>query len=132
MSRLMSRTMFGMLISMAIIGYIVYTQMSSASPTGHASSAPKATIDVTAVKHDLLAMANAQRGHFALEGKYASLDDLRAKGNLRMPELRRGDYSYSAEFTDTTFRVIATYAGPPNTSAPRTVSIDQTMQISRE
>jgi hypothetical protein len=132
MSRVMSRSMVGMLITMAIIGYIVYTQMRGTSPSGHAASVPRTTIDVAGVKQDLLAMANAERAHFALEGKYASLDDLRAKGNLTIPELRRGDYAYTAEFTDTVFRVIATYSGPPNTGSPRTVSIDQTMQIAME
>ena len=37
---------------------------------------PKAAINITGVRSDLMTIAQAERGHFALEGKYASLDEL--------------------------------------------------------
>lgn len=120
----------GLLIVLAVGAYL-YTRQS-AGPTGGAP-ATRNTVDLAAVKSDLLVLANAERGQLALEGKYATLDELVAKGSVPAGRTRRPPYSYSAEANGATgFRIIATYEGPPDTGAPRRVSIDETMQISME
>ena len=43
----------------------------------------------------------------------------------------RGPYNYSVEISDSSFRIVATYAGP-DSSMPRILSVDQTMQVSQQ
>jgi hypothetical protein len=49
-----------------------------------------------------------------------------------MSRSSRGPYNYSSEINDTSFRFLATYSGPENSGMPRSLSIDQNMQISQE
>src|SRR3954463_16139364 len=116
----------GLLIALAIGGYL-YTQQAKSVSVG--GSSPKSTIDTVGVKNDLMAIANAERRRLASDGKYVSLDDLRSNGDISMPGNTRGPYTYSVETSDSGFRVVATYSGP-DAQAPRSMSIDQTMQIS--
>jgi hypothetical protein len=84
------------------------------------------------VRNDLLAIAQAERSHAALQSGYVSIDALRSGGDLTMPRNNRGPYNYSAEVSDSGFRIVATYAGPENSGMPSSLSIDQTMQISQQ
>src|SRR5581483_6289587 len=73
------------IIIVAAIGFWIYTkQGSSASPGGNAAASPRATIDLVGVKNDLNAIAQAERRHYASDGKYVSLDDLRSNGDISM------------------------------------------------
>ncbi len=120
----------GLLIVLGI-GLYFYTQQA-AGPEG-AAPTPKAAVDLAGVKSDLLMLANAERGQLALEGKYATLDELVAKGSVSAGRTRRPPYSYSAEVDGATgFRIVATYEGPAGQGAPQHVSIDETMQIRTE
>jgi hypothetical protein len=76
-------------------------------------------------------IANAERRRLAADGKYVSLDDLRSNGDINMPSDKRGDYSYSLEFGETSFSVKASYSGT-DPSAPRSISVDQNMQVKTE
>jgi hypothetical protein len=96
------------------------------------TASPTATVDLIGVRNDLLAMAQAERSHAALKGSYVSLDELRSDGDLTMQRDRRGAYTYSAEVTGSSFRIVATYSGPENSGLPKSLSIDQTMQVSQE
>jgi hypothetical protein len=116
----------GVLIAVGVGAYLYTQQAKSASVGG---SSPRATIDTVGVKNDLMAIANAERRRLASDGKYVSLDDLRSNGDISMPGNTRGPYTYSVETSDSGFRVVATYSGP-DTQAPRSMSVDQTMQIS--
>lgn len=119
--------LLGILIALGVVAYL-YTHQASAPPGN--TPATKQTVDLAAVKNDLLLLANAERGQVALEGKYATLDELVAKGSIPAERTRRPPYSYTAEVNGATgFRIIASYEGPPDTGAPRRVSIDETMQI---
>ena len=119
----------GVLIAVCVGAYL-YTQQakSAGDAAGIAGVSPKTAIDVTGVKNDLIAIANAERRRLASDGKYVSLDELRANGDIKMSSARRGPYTYSVETSDSGFRVTATYSGPDE-RAPRSLSIDQTMQI---
>lgn len=110
------------------LGAYLYTRQAQ-GPAG--ASATRQTVDLVAVRNQLLVLANAERGQLALEGKYATLDELMAKGSIPAGSDRRPPYSYSAEVNGATgFRIVATYEGPPGTGAPQRVTIDETMQIS--
>ncbi|HXZ28090.1 MAG TPA: hypothetical protein VEG08_08855 [Terriglobales bacterium] len=107
--------------------YLKSTQ--SASPAG--TSNPTATVNLAGVKNDLIALGEAERRHFASEGKYVSIDDLRSAGDISMPSNRRGPYTYSADVTATGFRITATCSGAC-AGLPASFSIDETMQISSQ
>ena len=118
------------LVFVVAIGLMIYRSYFT-GPGGVATMGtdnPRAVVDVTGVKNDLLAMAQAERAFQALNGRYAPLAELQSSGNLVIDPARgRQGYSYSASVTDTSFRVTAAYSGPA-TGMP-TLSIDQTMQI---
>jgi len=120
----------GLIIVAAIVFYLCSKQATSVTPG--AGATPQATIDIAGVRNDLLAIAQAERGEFALNGKYASLDSLRSSGALKMNADHRGPYQYSADVSDSTFRVVATYSGSAPAGMPRALSIDETMQIKQE
>ena len=132
----MSRALgfIGLLIVLGVGAYIYMRQAQSVTPGGGVSgtATPRSTIDVVGVKNDLIALASAERRHFASEGKYVSIDELRSNGDISMPVNHRGPYEYSAETTDSGFRITAAYSGPPVSGVPQTLSIDETMQVKTE
>ena len=128
MSRLFS--FIALIIVVAVGSWIYMRQTQSAMTAG--TSDPRSTVDLIGVKNDLLAMAQAERAHNATHGDYVSLDDLRSQGDLTMTRTNRGPYTYSAEVSSDSFRIVATYSGPEGSGLPRTISIDPTMQISQE
>jgi hypothetical protein len=133
----MSRTLgfVGLLIVLGIGAFIYMRQAQSVTPGGGgagSTATPRSTIDVVGVKNDLIALASAERRHFAADGKYVSIDELRSNGDISVPTNHRGLYSYSAETSDSGFRITASYSGPPNAGVPHTLSIDETMQLKME
>ena len=92
-----------------------------------AGGSPTAIVDTVAVKTDLLSMAGAMKQQFALEAKYVSLAELRARG-VPVPQ-RRGPYVYSADVTDMTFTIKATYEGKDGEKARPTLTIGPDMQV---
>jgi hypothetical protein len=114
------------LIVVAVGGYLYTKQASSVIETG---STPQTTVEVTAVRNDLLGIANAERRYWVSNGKYATLDELRTGGDIRIPS--RANYSYSAQATDTGFKIVAAYSGP-DPKAPKRMAVDETMAITTE
>jgi hypothetical protein len=119
----------GLLIVLCVGAWLYTRQAQSVMPAG--SNNVRAVVDITGVQNDLLAIANAERSQFALEGQYLSLDELRSKGVISLPASGRAGYTYSVEVGGNSFRAVASYSGP-SAAAPQTISIDQTMQIQRE
>jgi hypothetical protein len=118
------------LIVVVAVGAYIYMRQTQGVMTAGASS-PTATVDLIGVRNDLLAIAQAERSHAASQGAFASIETLRSQGELTMQRNNRGPYNYSAEISDSSFRIVATYSGPESSGMPRTLSIDQTMQISQ-
>jgi len=119
------------LIAVVAVGAYIYMRQTQSVMTAGTSS-PTATVDLIGVRNDLLAIAQAERSHAAMQGSYVSIDTLRQQGDLAMERNNRGPYNYSAEISDSSFRIVATYSGPENSGLPKTLSIDQTMQISQQ
>jgi hypothetical protein len=128
----MSRSigLIGVLLALTAGAWLYMKQTQAVSPAGTAN--PRATVDVVGVRNDLIAIANAERRHFANENKYVSLDELRSNGDISMPSNGRGPWSYSSETSDTGFRIVASYSGDSAAAGPKTISIDETMQITTE
>jgi hypothetical protein len=89
------------------------------------------TIDTAGVKNDLVAIANAERRRFASDGKYVEIGDLISNGDISMQQPSRGPFAYTSSVSDTGFTITATYSGP-DSNRPKTMSIDQNMQISAQ
>src|SRR5438034_5776102 len=111
------------LMVVAIGGYLYTRQAQTLMPGG---TAPKSTIDVVAVRNDLIAIAKAERYYWVSNAKYASLDDLRRNGEIHIAN--RDNYTYSAETSDVSFKIIAVYSGP-DPKAPKRISIDETIAL---
>jgi hypothetical protein len=118
-----------LIVVVAVGAYIYMRQTQSVMVAG--TSTPTATVDLIGVKNDLLAIAQAERSHAALQGHFVSIDELRSQGDLSMPRDNRGPYTYSAELGAGDFHIVATYSGP-DPGMPKTISIDQSMQISQQ
>ena len=119
-----------LIVVVAVGAYIYMRQTRSVMTAG--TSSPTATVDLIGVKNDLLAIAQAERSHAAMQGSYVSIEALRSQGELTMERNNRGPYNYTAEISDSSFRIVATWTGPENSGMPKTLSIDQTMQISQQ
>ena len=120
------RAIFAAIVAMAI-GFGIYAWQTGKLASGVAGGSPMAIVDTVAVKTDLLSMAGAEKQQFALEGKYLSLVELRAKG-VPVPE-RRGPYVYTADVTDMTFTIKATYEAKDGEKARPAMTIGPDMQV---
>ena len=114
----------GTIIVMAVGMYIYSIQLKDATATGGAST-PTGTANIMGVKNDLISIANAERGYFATEQKYASLDELVSAKYITI-ERQRPPYTYEVETTSSGFRVTATR---DSAGAPAQLWIDETMQV---
>ena len=125
--------LLGLVITVAVMLFLYRSYFTGATgdATTLGSNNPRAVADVTGVQNDLLSMAQAERAYMALNGHYASLDDLHSTGDLQIdPNRERLGYSYSAEIEDRKFVITATYSGPA-TGMP-TLSIDESMSVTRQ
>ena len=128
----MSKTFsFLAVLAVLVVGAWYYMHQTQNVMSGETSS-PTATVDLIGVRNDLLAIAQAERSHAALKGGFVSLEELRAQGDLTMQHDRRGPYTYSAEVSDGSFRIVASYSGPENTGLPHSLSIDQSMEVTQQ
>jgi len=123
---------FGFISLIVVVGIGAYIYMRQTQGVMSAGSNPTATVDLIGVRNDLLAIAQAERSHQAAQGNYVSIEALRSQGDLSMTRDNRGPYNYSAEVSDSAFRIVATYSGPESSGMPKTLSIDQTMQVSQQ
>jgi hypothetical protein len=125
MSRLFS---FLSVIIVMAVGMYIYSQQiqSSSAPTG--ANTPKAAINITGVKSDLMSIASAERRYFATEGKYASFDELISSNTMTIVR-QRPPYSYDVETSSSGFRVVATRSGEDGSGTPARLSVDENMEF---
>lgn len=111
-------------VTLAIGMYIYSLQVKTLTP-GAGSGNSAEVVTITGVKNDLIGIANAERGYMATEGKYASLDELRA-GNYISMKAERPPYVYDVDSTSSSFRATATRT---TKGAPAQLWITETMQV---
>ena len=114
----------GTMIVMAIGMYIYSIQVKGVTGAVAGDSSAGAA-DIVGVKNDLISIANAERGYFATQQKYASLDELIA-GNYITIQRQRPPYMYDVDVTPTGFHATATR---DSAGAPAQLWIDETMEI---
>jgi hypothetical protein len=117
----------GLILAVAAGMYIYSRQIQDTSAAAGTNN-PKSAINITAVRSDLITIAQAERGFFALEGKYASLDELISSRSLSVAK-QRTPYSYTVETSGSGFRVIAQRIGEDDSGAPAQISVDENMDF---
>jgi hypothetical protein len=125
MSRLFG--FLGLVIVLAV-GMYIYARQAQTSSAAAGANNPKAAVNITGVRADLMSIAQAERGYFALEGKYASLDDLISSKSLTISR-ERPPYTYEVETGSNSFRVVATRHGDDASGTPAELSVDENMQF---
>ncbi len=110
------------------IGMYLYSKQAQSSSAAVGVNNPKAAINITGVRTDLMTIAQAERGYFALEGKYASLDELISSRSMTVAR-QRPPYSYEIELSGNGFHVIATRTADDASGAPAQLSVDENMQF---
>lgn len=121
---------FGFLSIVIVLGagmYIYSKQAQSSSALAGANN-PKAAINITGVKTDLINIAGAERRYFATEGKYASLDELISTNYVSVAR-QRPPYSYDIQTSGGGFHVIATRSGDDGSGTPSQLSVDENMEF---
>lgn len=114
-------------IVMAIGMYVYSRQVQSTSATAGANS-PKAAIDITGVRTDLVSIASAERRYFASEGKYASFDELISANYITVAR-QRPPYTYEVQTSAGGFRVVAVRSGENTGGTPAQLSVDENMEF---
>src|SRR5436309_15953785 len=100
----------GLIIVVGIGAYIYMRQTQGVMSAG--TSNPTTTVDLIGVRNDLLAIAQAERSHAAIQRALVSIDVLCSHGELPMERNNRGPYSYPAEIGEAGFRIGASDSGP--------------------
>ena len=111
-------------------GMYLYMREAQSSSSAAGVSNPKAAINITGVRNDLLSIAQAERRYYVLEGKYASLDELISSNSLSVAR-QRVPYSYEVDVTGSGFRVVAARSGDDASGGPAELSVDENMQFSQ-
>jgi hypothetical protein len=109
------------------IGMYIYSRQAQNSSSVAGANNPKAAINITGVKSDLIGIASAERLYSAREGKYASLDELIASHAVTMRQ--RPPYSYEIETSSSGFRVVATRSGDDGSGTPAQLSVDENLEF---
>jgi hypothetical protein len=121
---------FGFLSLVIVLGvgmYIYSKQVQSSSAPAGANN-PKAAINITGVKADLISIASAERRYYASEGKYASFDELISSNYITVAR-QRPPYTYEVQTSSSGFRVVATRSGDNTSGTPAQLSVDENMDF---
>jgi hypothetical protein len=121
---------FGFLSLVIVLGvgmYIYSRQIQSSSAPAGANN-PKAAINITGVKADLISIASAERRYYASEGKYASFDELISSNYITVAR-QRPPYTYEVQTSSSGFRVVATRSGDNASGTPAQLSVDENMDF---
>ncbi len=109
------------------VGMYIYSKQVQSTSDAVGGANPKAAINITAVKNDLIGIAGAERRYFATEGKYASIDELVSNNYISVRE--RPPYTYEVQTSSTGFRVVATRSGDDGSGVPAQMSVDESMSF---
>ncbi len=122
--------LFGFLSVVVVlaIGMYFYSKQvqSSSAPAG--ANTPKAAINITGVRTDLVSIASAERRYFAGEGRYASIDELISTNYITVAR-QRPPYTYTVQIISGGFRVVATRSGDDTSGMPAQLSVDENMEF---
>jgi len=118
-------------ISIVIVlgaGMYIYSRQAQSSSSAAGANSPKAAINITGVRSDLMTIATAERGYMASEGKYASLDELISSHSVTVAH-QRPPYTYSVETSGSGFRAVATRTTDDGSGTPSELSVNENMEF---
>lgn len=110
------------------IGMYIYSKQVQSSSAAAGTNNPKAAINITGVRSDLISIATAERRYYASEGKYASFDELISSNYITVSR-QRPPYTYEIETTAGGFRAVATRSGDDASGTPAQLSVDENMEF---
>jgi hypothetical protein len=110
------------------VGMYIYSKQATSSSAAAGANNPKAAINITAVRSDLISIASAERRYFATEGKYASFDELISSNTITVAR-QRPPYSYEVQTSGNSFRVVATRSGDDSSGTPSQLTVDENMEF---
>jgi hypothetical protein len=116
------------LIAIGIAAGTYYMYVKHGGLGGAAS--PGELISTTGVRMDLITIANAEREYFALNGTYATMDQLNSSGSTM--RTGRDGYTYTVEPAGTSFTATAKWSPPTPSQASLhypTLQVDQTNEV---
>jgi hypothetical protein len=124
------RSVLGLLsiVIVMAIGMYIYSKQAQSSSALAGANNPKAAINITGVKSDLVSIASAERRYFATEGKYASLDELISSNTITVAR-QRPPYTYDVQTSGGGFKVVATRTGDDTSGTPAQLSVDENMEF---
>ena len=118
------------LLAVLAIGYFIFKTEFTKGP--QQGTPPVEQIDAIGVTADLQSIAQAERMYLASHGAYATVDQLHQEGSITFSPSNRRGYNYVAELDDGQhFKVTARPVDPSKQGWP-TLTIDDTMQVSRQ
>jgi hypothetical protein len=110
------------------IGMYLYSRQVQNSSAQTGENTPKAAINITGVKTDLMSIASAERRYYASEGKYTSLDELISTNYIAVAR-QRPPYTYEIQIGSGGFRVVATRSAGDTSGTPAQLSVDENMEF---
>ena len=110
------------------VGMYIYSRQAQSSSAAAGANSPKAAINITGVRSDLISIASAERRYFATEGKYASLDELISSNSITVAR-QRPPYTYEVQTSSTGFHAVATRSSDDGSGAPAQLSVDENMDF---
>jgi hypothetical protein len=121
---------FGFLsiVGVLAIGMYLYSRQVQNSSTAAGADNPRAAVNLTGVKSDLISIATAERRYYTAEGKYASLDELVSSNYIAVVR-ERPPYTYEVETRPDGFRVVASRSGDGTPGTPAEFSVDENMEF---
>jgi hypothetical protein len=122
------------LLILLIVGALLfgaYHFYLSKLPATDGGTAPTQAISLTAVRSNLLQIAQGERAYMAFNGRCVGLDELISSSTVKTPNTDRSGYTYSIECSDNNFDVKAQHASATAGSSLRypNLVIDSNMQI---
>ena len=118
----------GLVAALAAGMYIYSKDVQSTSGTGVTNNS-KAAVSITGVRMDLMSIAQAERGYFASENKYVSLDELISSHSITINR-QRPPYTYEIETSTGGFRVVATRSTDDASGLPKQMFVNENMEFS--
>lgn len=124
------RSLVGVLVGAALL-FVVYRFYLKDMPTTDKGTAPTQAISLTAVRADLLQIAQAERGYIATNGHCGSLDELLSSNTISLARSERDGYSYAVECSCGDFTATARHLPAPAGSPIRypSLAIGSDMQV---
>ena len=110
------------------VSLLIYKYYLTSGQSGLSPAAPTQVVDAIGAKGDLLSIAQAERIYQTEHSTYGSLDDLVSSGALAYKREGRRGYTYDAETSADSFRIVARCTDPPMPGCAN-FAIDQTMEI---